>query len=232
MSLDEYAAKRRFEKTPEPPPSGEEEQAGGQTVFLCATARCHAAALRLSPGDRRRFEILGRAQGAVARPGGEASSRRTWKITPWSTATSKATFRRAITAAGSVMLWDRGTFDLLGDVAAEAQLARGDLKFRLHGEKLKGDFAIVHMKGRGKGNEWLLIKKRDEFAVAGLGRGGAGVQRAFRPHAGRDRAQPAGAQDQARDGGRGRSRMGDAVRRPNAHAAKISRLPTYQATAP
>src|SRR5260370_19717199 len=70
---------------------------------------------------------------------------------------------------GSVMLWDRGTFDVLGDVAAEAQLARGDLKFRLHGEKLKGDFAIVHMKPRakGKGNEWLLIKKRDEFATAG-----------------------------------------------------------------
>ena len=48
-----------------------EEQACGQTVFLCATARCHPAALRLSPGDRRRPEILGRAQRAVARPGGE-----------------------------------------------------------------------------------------------------------------------------------------------------------------
>jgi bifunctional non-homologous end joining protein LigD len=52
-------------------------------------------------------------------------------------------------------------------VDAAAQLARGDLKFRLHGEKLKGDFAIVLMKGRGKGNEWLLIKKRDEFAAEG-----------------------------------------------------------------
>ena len=69
--------------------------------------------------------------------------------------------------AGSVMLWDRGTFDLLGDVPAAEQLARGDLKFRLHGEKLNGDFALVHMKGRGKGNEWLLIKKRDEFAAPG-----------------------------------------------------------------
>ena len=50
---------------------------------------------------------------------------------------------------------------------ADEQLARGDLKFRLHGEKLNGDFALVRMKGRGKGNEWLLIKKRDEFAVPG-----------------------------------------------------------------
>jgi bifunctional non-homologous end joining protein LigD len=69
--------------------------------------------------------------------------------------------------AGSVMLWDRGTFDLLGDVDGLAQIARGDLKFRLHGEKLNGDFALVHMKTRGKGNEWLIIKKRDEFAREG-----------------------------------------------------------------
>ena len=69
--------------------------------------------------------------------------------------------------AGSVMLWDRGTWELLGDAPVETQLARGDLKFRLHGEKLKGEFAMVLMKGRGKGNEWLLIKKRDADAVEG-----------------------------------------------------------------
>ena len=46
-------------------------------------------------------------------------------------------------------------------------MARGDVKFRLHGQKLQGEFAMVHMKGRGKGNEWLLIKKRDEAAVTG-----------------------------------------------------------------
>ena len=65
---------------------------------------------------------------------------------------------------GSVMLWDRGTYEVLGDMPARDQLARGDFKIRLHGEKLKGDFAIVLMKGRGKGNEWLLLKKRDQFA--------------------------------------------------------------------
>jgi bifunctional non-homologous end joining protein LigD len=69
--------------------------------------------------------------------------------------------------AGSVMLWDRGTYELLGDAPGAEQLARGDLKFRLHGEKLKGDFALVLMKGRGKGNEWLILKKRDDFASAG-----------------------------------------------------------------
>ena len=49
-------------------------------------------------------------------------------------------------------------------------LAKGDLKFRLDGKKLKGDFALVKMKGRrpgSKGNEWLLIKKHDDYAVEG-----------------------------------------------------------------
>src|SRR6266516_1336844 len=48
--------------------------------------------------------------------------------------------------AGSVMLWDRGTFELIGDATGEEQIARGDLKFHLNGEKLKGDYAVVHMK--------------------------------------------------------------------------------------
>ena len=67
---------------------------------------------------------------------------------------------------GSVMLWDRGTYQLLGDATAEEQLTRGDFKFRLAGEKLAGEFAIVRMK-RGKGNEWLLLKKKDAAAHPG-----------------------------------------------------------------
>ena len=65
---------------------------------------------------------------------------------------------------GSVMLWDRGTFQLMGEEDGLAQIARGDLKFHLHGEKLNGTWALVLMKGRGKGNDWLIIKKKDEAA--------------------------------------------------------------------
>ncbi len=75
---------------------------------------------------------------------------------------------------------------------ARSRSQRGDLKFRLHGEKLNGDFALVQMKGRGKGNEWLIIKKRDEFAERGWDIESLRLQRALRPHAGRDRAQSAG----------------------------------------
>jgi bifunctional non-homologous end joining protein LigD len=50
-------------------------------------------------------------------------------------------------------------------------LSKGDLKFRLKGTRLNGDFALVHIKGRrpgSKGNEWLLIKKKDADAVPGF----------------------------------------------------------------
>ena len=47
---------------------------------------------------------------------------------------------------------------------------KGDLKFRLDGQKLKGDFALVHIRSRkpgSKGNEWLLIKHRDAYVQEG-----------------------------------------------------------------
>ena len=56
------------------------------------------------------------------------------------------------------------------EAEAAAMLAKGDLKFRLNGKRLKGDFALVKMKGRrpgSKGNEWLMIKKHDDHVVEG-----------------------------------------------------------------
>lgn len=66
--------------------------------------------------------------------------------------------------AGTVIMWDRGTWEPLGDPRAD--LAAGQLKFRLHGEKLRGAWVLVRMRGRpGERQEpWLLIKERDELA--------------------------------------------------------------------
>ena len=58
--------------------------------------------------------------------------------------------------------WDYGHYELLGDAPVQQQLERGDLKFRLHGQKLAGEFALVRIKKSPK--DWLLIKKKD-FAV-------------------------------------------------------------------
>jgi len=63
---------------------------------------------------------------------------------------------------GTVMIWDRGTWEPEApDVGAA--LARGELKFRLHGRKLNGSWVLVRTRNR----QWLLIKHRDRFASAG-----------------------------------------------------------------
>jgi len=66
---------------------------------------------------------------------------------------------------GTVMVWDFGEWEPLGDV--DKGLKDGSLKFELHGTKLKGKWALVRMHGHderdGKAN-WLLIKEKDSFA--------------------------------------------------------------------
>ena len=64
---------------------------------------------------------------------------------------------------GEVIIWDQGTYELEGDLSAEAQMARGDLKFILHGKKVRGSFVLVELKNAKAKREWLLIKHRDEF---------------------------------------------------------------------
>jgi bifunctional non-homologous end joining protein LigD len=64
---------------------------------------------------------------------------------------------------GEVIIWDNGTYQLEGTLSADAQMAKGDLKFRLHGKKVRGSFVLVKLKNSKVKNEWLLIKHRDEF---------------------------------------------------------------------
>ena len=68
---------------------------------------------------------------------------------------------------GTVMVWDRGYWLPEGDEDIDKALAKGELKFVLAGEKLKGSYVLVRMKGDrygGKRNNWLLIKHRDDWA--------------------------------------------------------------------
>src|SRR6202000_683327 len=73
--------------------------------------------------------------------------------------------------AGVVMIWDKGTYTSLAENRADdvktlrAGLRSGNLKFRLDGEKLKGEFALVKLHS-AEDNSWLLIKHNDEFAVS------------------------------------------------------------------
>jgi bifunctional non-homologous end joining protein LigD len=66
--------------------------------------------------------------------------------------------------AGSVIVWDNGSWEPIGD--PRAGYRAGKVKFRLHGKKLRGGWTLVRMHGRaGERQEpWLLLKERDEFA--------------------------------------------------------------------
>jgi bifunctional non-homologous end joining protein LigD len=166
MALEEYRSKRRFEKTPEPPPGDLTSKPTAKSRFC--VQRHNATRLHYD----FRLEIGGVLK-SWAIPKGPTLDPAVKHLAahvedhPLEYGEFEGNIPAGNYGAGSVMLWDRGTFDLLGEVPAEDQLARGDLKFRLHGEKLNGEFALVLMKGRGKGNEWLLIKKRDEHASPG-----------------------------------------------------------------
>ncbi len=60
---------------------------------------------------------------------------------------------------GTVMLWDRGTWEPKGD--PHAGLAKGHLSFELHGDRLRGGWDLIRMHGDGKRENWLLIKESD-----------------------------------------------------------------------
>ena len=66
---------------------------------------------------------------------------------------------------GTVIVWDRGTWEPVGD--ARAAMRAGRLTFELHGEKLHGRWHLVRTKPSGKQESWLLFKGRDAAAVDG-----------------------------------------------------------------
>jgi bifunctional non-homologous end joining protein LigD len=67
--------------------------------------------------------------------------------------------------AGAVVIWDKGHYSLLAREDPSVQLKKGKIDFVLMGNKLKGAFTLTSFKGKGSGNQWLLIKKRDSEAV-------------------------------------------------------------------
>jgi bifunctional non-homologous end joining protein LigD len=162
MALEEYVAKRSFANTPEPPP-GKKSKAAGD--YFCVQRH---DATRLHYDFRLEIDGVLKSWAVPKGPSLDPAVKHLAAHVedhPVEYGGFEGTIPAGNYGAGSVMLWDRGTFELLGGVPGDEQIKRGDLKFRLHGEKLKGDFGLVLMKGRGKGNEWLIIKKKDEFAT-------------------------------------------------------------------
>ena len=163
MPLKEYAAKRRFEKTPEPLAS---QKSQGPANFFCVQRH---DATRLHYDFRLEMDGMLKSWAVPKGPTLDPTVKHLAAHVedhPIDYGDFEGNIPKGNYGAGSVMLWDRGRFEIIGEEDGLAQIARGDLKFRLHGEKLNGTWALVHMKGRGKGkdNAWLIIKKNDEAA--------------------------------------------------------------------
>jgi bifunctional non-homologous end joining protein LigD len=183
MALEEYKRKRRFEETPEPPPKV--EKPGGSRFVV----QKHDAT-RLHYDFRLEMEGVLKSWAVPRGPSLDPADKRLAMQVedhPVSYFDFEGNIPEGNYGAGTVMVWDVGTWQPLSPVmvqgkmlqgkyvpateaAAAAMLSKGDLKFRLHGQRLNGDFALVKMKGRrpgSKGNEWLLIKKHDEYVEEG-----------------------------------------------------------------
>ncbi|MFZ3211486.1 MAG: non-homologous end-joining DNA ligase [Terriglobales bacterium] len=164
MALEEYKRKRRFEQTPEPPPKLEK---ASQHRFVVQKHR----ATRLHYDFRLEMEGVLKSWAVPKGPSLDPADKRLAMQVedhPVSYLDFEGIIPPGNYGAGTVMVWDIGTWEAEGN--ASEMLAKGDLKFQLHGEKLKGGFVLAHMRSRrpgSKGTEWLLIKHRDENVMPG-----------------------------------------------------------------
>jgi bifunctional non-homologous end joining protein LigD len=161
MSLGEYKRRRRFDQTPEPRPKVEP-----RSRFRFVVQKHRASHLHYD----FRLEMEGVLK-SWAIPKGPSLSPRDKRLAmqvedhPVSYIHFEGIIPEGNYGAGTVMVWDTGTWEPLGD--RSEMLRKGDLKFRVQGQKLKGEFVLAKMRSRrpgSKGTEWLLIKKHDGFA--------------------------------------------------------------------
>src|SRR6478672_4339677 len=170
MPLDEYAAKRRFEQTPEPPP-GKAKSKSAANPYFCVQRH---DATRLHYDFRLEIDGVLKSWAVPKGPSLNPADKRLAMMVedhPYDYKDFSGTIPEGNYGAGIVEIWDKGMYtDLenspksVAEKNLRAGLKAGNLKFRLFGEKLKGEFALVKLKNK-EDNSWLLIKHRDEYAT-------------------------------------------------------------------
>jgi bifunctional non-homologous end joining protein LigD len=166
MPLEEYRRKRDFGATPEPAPSDVVERSGRFTV-----QRHRATALHYD----FRLEIGGVLvswavpKGPTLDPKDRRLAMRT-EDHPIEYLDFEGVIPAKQYGAGDVIVWDWGIFEPEAETAnPKAALYTGEIKFVLHGQRLRGRYTIVRTDDDDGRERWLLLKKRDEAAVDGWG---------------------------------------------------------------
>jgi bifunctional non-homologous end joining protein LigD len=163
MGLKEYRKKRDFSRSREP--RGQGEGAGRGNLYVIQK---HAAT-RLHYDLRLELDGVLKSWAIPKGPSLDPAEKRLAvqvEDHPLEYGTFEGTIPKGEYGGGTVMLWDHGTWEPEGAPANDTP--KGKLAFRLHGEKLRGSWALVQMQGQdGKpGKNWLLIKHNDAEAVA------------------------------------------------------------------
>jgi bifunctional non-homologous end joining protein LigD len=163
--LERYREMRDFSKTAEP--SGKERAAAtAKTGALPFVIQKHAAT-RLHYDFRLGLDGVLKSWAVTKGPSYVPGDKRLAvqvEDHPMEYGGFEGTIPKGQYGGGTVMLWDEGTWEPLGD--ADESLAKGNLKFILHGKKLQGKWVLVRMGGKAANESkpnWLLIKEHDEY---------------------------------------------------------------------
>lgn len=164
MSLTEYKKKRNFENTPEPKAIIERKDEE-ELIFV---VQWHQA-------SHLHFDFRLEADGVLkswAVPKGPSMNHSDKRLAvmvedhPLDYATFEGEIPEGNYGAGTVRIWDSGTWTPLDDFKdVNKAIKNGLLEFTIRGKKLNGEFALVEMKKSKVKNGWLLIKKDDKYAT-------------------------------------------------------------------
>ncbi len=168
MGLREYRRKRNFKKTPEPSGKAAPRRRKGELLFV---VQKHAAS-RLHYDFRLELDGVLKSWAVPKGPSLDPADKRLAMHVedhPLEYGTFEGIIPKGEYGGGTVLLWDRGTWGPVGD--PHQAYRAGNLKFILKGEKLRGGWALVRIRGGRRGDDsgrsWLLIKERDAEARSG-----------------------------------------------------------------
>ena len=170
MSLSLYKKKRSFDKTPEP--SGKERSSKGSLRFVIQK---HDAS-HLHYDFRLEMDGVLKSWAVPKGPSLNPSDKRLAMMVedhPYDYRNFEGVIPEGNYGGGTVIVWDEGFYEPLDSAglsrkekekALKKQLHAGNLKFIMHGKKIKGEFALFLMKARGE-RSWILMKKNDAHAT-------------------------------------------------------------------